>query len=453
MCDTLSVPSAYAQDSVALLAKNSDREPNEAHCLLLEPAADHPAGSRVRCTYVEIEQARHTHAVALAKPFWIWGAEMGVNEHCVAIGNEAVFTKEAVPKDGGLLGMDLLRLGLERGATARQALEVMIDLLELHGQGGNSGFAHKLFYHNSYLIADPRETWVWETSGRHWAARQVDHVYSISNAITLGSQWDLASSDLVSYAVSRGWCKTPAQFDFGRCYSDFVYTRFSDSRSRCALTSRLLQAQAGRATPRSLMEILRQHEPGSPESWSPSRSLLGSTVCMHAGPGPARGSQTTGSLVAYLHPDRPTLFVTGTAAPCTGIFKPIWLDTPLPDLGPKPTGIYDPLTLYWRHEQLHRAVMTDYSERIALLAAERDQMETEFVDAALAASPQPVAERAGVVAACFAQAEAAEARWLERILAQPPGRHKGSLYRRTWASLNRSAGMPAAHHPARGLTE
>jgi dipeptidase len=447
MCDTLTVTPTASADQFALLAKNSDREPNEAHEIVLRPAADHAPGSRVRCTYIEIDQAPHTYAVALAKPFWIWGAEMGVNEHGVAIGNEAVFTKEPYAKTGGLLGMDLLRLALERGATAREALQVMIDLLEQHGQGGNCGFAHKLYYHNSFLIADPHEAWVWETAGRHWAATKVQGVYAISNAITLGGQFDLASPDLVGNAVRRGWCKDnhEYEFDFGRCYSDFLYTRFSASRSRCALNTRTLQGQAGRATPLSLMAALRQHDPDASTRWSPARALLGSTVCMHAGPGPARGSQTTGSLVAHLHPDRPTLFVTATAAPCTSIFKPLWLDTPLPDLtGPAPTGSYDPQTLFWRHERLHRAVLADYPARSAVLTAERDALEQEFVAGALAIANRPASERAEFVADCWARAGKAEARWLTQIDAIPSRRRNGLLYRRTWAGFDRAAGMPVA---------
>ena len=60
----------------------------------------------------------HTNAVLLGKPYWIWGAEMGANAHGVVIGNEAVFTRVPHEKQPGLIGMDLLRLGLERADTA-----------------------------------------------------------------------------------------------------------------------------------------------------------------------------------------------------------------------------------------------------------------------------------------------------------------------------------------------
>ena len=97
MCDTLVATSEATRDGVVVFAKNSDREPNEAQHLVYVPAKDFPAGSQVRCTYIEIPQVEHTYALILSKPFWIWGAEMGVNEHNVVIGNEAVFTKFGSP--------------------------------------------------------------------------------------------------------------------------------------------------------------------------------------------------------------------------------------------------------------------------------------------------------------------------------------------------------------------
>ncbi|MCC6955983.1 MAG: C69 family dipeptidase, partial [Anaerolineales bacterium] len=243
MCDTVVITPEATTDDVMLFGKNSDREPNEAHTLVTVPAADHEAGSMLRMTYIEIPQASHTYATLLAKPFWIWGAEMGVNEHGVTIGNEAVFTRVPYVKEGAMIGMDLLRLGLERGSTAQGALEVMTALLETYGQGGNCGFLHKFYYHNSYLIADPAEAWVFETAGPHWAARRVQGVYTISNGLTIRSEWDLASKDLVNYAVERGWCKGRSDFDFARCYSEPLYTTFSDCRARCARSRALLEAK------------------------------------------------------------------------------------------------------------------------------------------------------------------------------------------------------------------
>ena len=137
MCDTMvALPPATAAGGV-LFAKNSDRERNEAQAVEWHPRATHAPGARLRCTYIDIPQASETHAVLLSRPFWCWGAEMGANEHGVVIGNEAVFGTVPPSRMLALIGMDLLRLGLERGATAAEAVEVIVTLLEDHGQGGD----------------------------------------------------------------------------------------------------------------------------------------------------------------------------------------------------------------------------------------------------------------------------------------------------------------------------
>ena len=157
MCDTMAALGRATATGHTLFAKNSDRERNEAQFLEMLPARDYGAGARLRATYVAIPQVRRTHAVLLSRPFWIWGAEMGANEHGVVIGNEAVHPRLKPQRKPALIGMDLLRLGLERGATAREALGVITALLEEFGQGGNCSHLSRRYYDNSFIIADARE--------------------------------------------------------------------------------------------------------------------------------------------------------------------------------------------------------------------------------------------------------------------------------------------------------
>ena len=98
MCDTMVVLGNASAEGVTLFAKNSDRDPREAHEVIRIPAARHPPGATIRCTYVDVPQVARTFEVLLCRPFWIWGAEMGANEHGVTIGNEAVFTKAPYDK-------------------------------------------------------------------------------------------------------------------------------------------------------------------------------------------------------------------------------------------------------------------------------------------------------------------------------------------------------------------
>lgn len=442
MCDTFVALRQATRDGSVIFGKNSDREPNEAHELVLIPHATHPEESEVECTYISLPQVRETNAVLLSKPFWIWGAEMGVNEHGVAIGNEAVFTKVPYDKSAGLIGMDFLRLALERASSADEALDVLIALLETYGQGGNCGFSHQMYYHNGFLIADSQGAWVFETAGKHWAAEKVQDVRSISNVISIGTEWDRASSNLVSHAVEQGWCRNEDDFDFSRCYSDFLYSKFSAGHHRLCRTSDLLQEHLGEIDVPFAMRLLRDHGPDASENWQPGNRLMGSDVCMHASFGPVRISQTTGSMISHLTPVLNTHWLTGTAAPCTSVFKPVWIDSGLPDLSPSPAATYDGATGWWRHENLHREILRDYADRISSVRPERDALEIEF----LAQMPEMVRQsrekREDFTRRSFFKAEQAESEWLAAIKEQSLQQSRPLLDKIAWQKFDKEAKRP-----------
>ncbi|HWA60553.1 MAG TPA: hypothetical protein VG939_04225 [Caulobacteraceae bacterium] len=451
MCDTL-IALPARPGAPAVFGKNSDRERNEAQGLELHPAVDHPAGATLKATYIEIPQARRTHQVLISRPFWMWGAEMGANAHGVVIGNEAVHSTVPAARRRALTGMDLVRLGLERGASAGEALEVIIQLLERHGQGGDCGHYARFYYHNSFIVADAREAYVLETVGRWWAVEHVEGRRALSNALSIGRHPDALSPALKAHAQAQGWTDpNDGSFDFAAHLIDEARDAISRGRARCARGQLLLDRHAtadgaaGQVSPAAMMSILRDHGPEAEANphWTPA-DTVGRTLCMHAGPG-LRRSQSVASMVSELHEDgRPAIhWVTATSAPCLSIFKPVVLTGPtttLPPQGPPPTDHYDPATLWWRHERLHRAVLRDYAALAPAIAAERDALEARF--RARMAEAVAGGDVAAAVAECWREAEAAEASWVEAVAGQPLN-GRGDPLARSWARLSAVAEFSA----------
>jgi secernin len=436
MCDTLIATRLATTNNISIFGKNSDRPPNEGQSMVYFPAATNPAGSKVKCTYIEIPQVEKTHAIFLSKPFWMWGGEMGVNEHGLVIGNEAIYSKIPANKEPALLGMDMLRAALERAVTPREAMQVIIDLLQEFGQGGNClSHGNEMFYHNSFLIANDNDAWVLETVDKQWAARQVKDVYSISNCLTIGTQYDMASSDLVDFALQKGVTKAKENFHLAKDYSDFLITTFGKGRNRRETTFNTLSKQ--NVSIESMMNTLRHH---NDENFDPQGGLTDVNVCMHAGFGPIRISQSTASMVTYLDKSNPIIFATGTSAPCTSIFKPFWMDTAsVLDGEPVPTSQADSSSLYWTHEKLHRAVLLNYPERIKTYAADRDTMENRFIEGALKLQGASQKERMDFTKGCYEESKAAEAEWLKRVEAVPA--KVGMLQSMAWNGFNKKAEM------------
>ncbi|HUT80454.1 MAG TPA: C69 family dipeptidase [Candidatus Bathyarchaeia archaeon] len=382
MCDTMVSLGNSTKNGKVLFAKNSDRQPDEPAEIVYIPRLTHPENSIVRATYIEIPQVSDTAAILLCKPIWIWGAEMGTNEYGVTIGNEAVYTKEKYNKKGGLLGMDLLRLGLERSRSAKEALLVIIDLLELFGQGGNHGYRKKLFYHNSYLIADKTEAWVLETAGKYWIAEQVKDVRTISNSITIRGKGDIHHPELIEHAIEKGWCKNKDEFDFFEHYRHKTKLEqiFAHGVKRCKTSTSILEQEKGMTNEKTMMKILRNHYPEK-SNWNPNSNASLKSICVHA-KNIFNPSQSTVSMVSELNDEIQLHWITGTSAPCTSIFKPFFLPDSVPDFDYKTTAFYDPSNLWWQHEMLHRLTLLDYTNRLSVYKSARDSLENSFISSA-----------------------------------------------------------------------
>ena len=216
-CDTSVVLGSLTADGSVIFAKNSDRPPNECQPLHHSPRQRHPDSATAACQYIEIPQVSETWEMIGSRPYWLWGFEIGVNEWGVTIGNEAVHTREPF-EDRALIGMDLVRLGLERATNADDAVAIIGELIEQYGQGGSCDATGDRTYHNSFIVADLASAWVLETAGRHWVAQRVEQRASISNLLTIGDHWDASSGGVIDHARAQGWLNGDA--NFARAYQD-----------------------------------------------------------------------------------------------------------------------------------------------------------------------------------------------------------------------------------------
>jgi dipeptidase len=360
-CDSLVVLSGASADGAVLFAKNSDRPGGECQPLVQIAAARHPPGARLRCQYVEIPQVAETARVIGSRPHWLWGFEHGLNEHGVAIGNHTVFSKDALGGQG-LIGMDLVRLGLERARSVEHAAEVITALVERYGQGGSGYLDTDWPYHNSFLVADPGAAYLLEASDRRWALRRVVDVASASNHLGIGADWDALAEGTIEHAIERGWWDETSEvrFDFAAAFRDTSVVPEIISSGRHRRTCELLGEGRGRLSAAALRSVLRDHADGPLHRPGRAPDDEGYfTVCMHAEP----VGTTTASMVARLPADRDDLrcYWGSLGSPCVGVFLPYYVDGELPEILARGGARASADAPWWRFKELLTRVERDWT--------------------------------------------------------------------------------------------
>lgn len=323
MCDTFYMPGRNR----AWFGKNSDRKPGEPQAVCILPRG--PEAPETAITGGNLPYPDKGYAVLLSKPSWMRGGEIGVNEKGVAIGNEAVFSRWPVRKDG-VLGMDFLRAALRRAASAEEAVEALVELTERFDQGGNGAYRGRLFYHNSYLVAGFDGAYVLETAAKRWAWKKLDGPTAISNSYSIGLDFkrlDAETRKAISPVNEKMACYDEA--DAGRigqkdAWKPYVESRLhafftrGDSRRR-ALEARLRAEGSDFGLP-TAFEALRSR--ALPDPGQPGKSAI---ICAHDRDN--LGYPTTASLVVDFDPGRQEAMIwfTGTSYPDLSLYKPVAL--------------------------------------------------------------------------------------------------------------------------------
>ncbi|MFX1450606.1 MAG: hypothetical protein ACFFCM_07180, partial [Promethearchaeota archaeon] len=149
-----------------------------------------------------------------------------------------------------------------------------------------------------------------------------------------------------------------------------------DRQSR---TIDLLLNRKGQINITHIMKILREHGPKFQEKPFIASKGTMSSICGHMNSKTIH--QTTASYVAHLLKDLQIHWLTGTSAPCLSIFKPFSFNSPdslktiqIPSLK------NDNVSLWWKHEKLHREIIMDYEKRAPIVIKKNQELEQELIN-------------------------------------------------------------------------
>jgi dipeptidase len=313
------------KDGSVMLAGYGD-EPS-SHWLSIVPRLQHPAGtmisvggtaaSRLPGELIKIPQVQQTFRYISMDYSYYAGfpaplTNGGMNEHGVAVRDVALGSRrelvEMTPKDQrGLNYSDVARIALERARTAREAIDISVDLIKRHGDFSYGG--------NSHAFADPNEGWVLLTfaGGKGlWVARRLgpNEIWLNWRGYTgFGYVQDLpaklrdhpdylVSDNFVSFAVEQGWYKPDAGKPFNVIS---VYSREPQSGNPTAVEARQVEAAVRAAAPKVDVQILMDQ--------------------LHVTGRDSSGYGQVAHLRAGIHPDLRTLWI-AAGPPVTAAFVP-----------------------------------------------------------------------------------------------------------------------------------
>ena len=223
-CFSIVVGKHASVDGCVLVAHNEDDSPPQVVNHHKVPRRSHASGAMVTLRNGgQLEQVPETWSYLWSEMPGMQFSDSYMNEWGVCVTSDNCPSRETQGEltDGGI-GYMLRRLVAERARTAREGVRIAGTLVERFGYVASG---------RTYIIADPDEGWLFcAIQGKRWLARRVgdDEVAMVANTYTVrevdlaDTENVLASKDIRSYAVQRGWCKSgeDGPFDFAAVYAD-----------------------------------------------------------------------------------------------------------------------------------------------------------------------------------------------------------------------------------------
>ena len=367
-----------------IFGKNSDRPANECQPLIMQSRRNYPPDTEVETQFLVLPQSPVTYKHVGSRPYWCWGYEHGFNEHQVVIGNESLPSRLGTSGKPKLIGMELVRLGLERAKTASTAVEVITDLITRYGQGKFENADGVRTYDNIFLIGDPRSAFVIEAVGHDWAVKRLSHNHSISNVGMLGADADRVSLSARDAAATFGLFNGGGEEDFNFA-SVFADTAASASGiARRNRSTALLKASAGRLDAGKMMGILKDHSSGDNPTEAAVVDVAGPvSLCVHRQDA-SLPATTAASLVADLDGEgrRLPVYWCCLYSPCLGVYLPMFIEGELPPKLAIGTGEASGDSPWWTFHHLTREALKMRPEERSEIRKAIQVLQVDLLDTA-----------------------------------------------------------------------
>ncbi len=268
----------HTADGSVLLGGSGDEV--SSHWLEIVPAQDHPPDATISVgvtdeaaipgELIKIPQAPRTHKYISMDYSEFEGfppplTNGGLNEHQVAIrdiwspSREELVDMTPEPQRGPQYS-DLARIGLQRATSARDAVQIMGQLIDEHGYSTYGG--------NSHLIADAREGWVMlQFAGGKglWVAERLgpDDIrmsypgYVKQIPTNCRDHPDFAcSADFVDFAEQQGWWQRGTPFDVNEVYGQKGWDYRTEPDDGKYVAPAMIEQELARAAPVTLEEFM-----------------------------------------------------------------------------------------------------------------------------------------------------------------------------------------------------